>query len=214
MLSWFNAIMPKEALFFDLFEAHAATMGAAARSLRDLLDGGAGTPEHCAAVKRHEQDADDVAGKVMEAVSRTFITPFDRSDIRELIGSMDDAVDQMHKTAKAVTLFEVRTFQAEMVQLGDIIVRAADLTAEAMPLLRSLKSNAAELNRITAEISALEEQSDQLYDAGMSALYRGPARQDPMAFIVGGEVYDHLEKVVDRLEDVAKRISGVLIEHL
>jgi uncharacterized protein len=182
--------------------------------MREMLDGGERTPEHCAAVKRHEQDADDVASKVMEAVSRVFITPFDRSDIRELIGLMDDAVDQMHKTAKAVTLFEVRTFQPEMVQLGDVVVRAADLTAQAMPLLRSLKSNAAELRRIAAEIAELEEQSDQLYDAGMVDLYRGPARQDPMAFIVGGEVYDHLEKVVDRLEDVAKRISGLLIEHL
>ena len=64
------------------------------------------------------------------------------------------------------------------------------------------------------EITQLEEQSDHLYDQGMMSLYRGPSRQDPMAFIVGGEIYDHLEKVVDRLEDVANRISGVLIEHL
>lgn len=214
MLSWFNAIMPKEAGFFDLFEAHAKTICGGARSLRELLDGGDRVPELCAEVARHEQAADDVAREVMLAVRRTFITPFDRSDIRNLIGSMDDAVDQMHKTAKAVTLFDVRAFEPDMVRLGDIIVRAADLTSEAVPLLRQMKSNASRLNSITEEITRLEEQSDHLYDDGMQALFRGPARQDPMTFIVGGEIYDHLEKVVDRLEDVANRISGVLIEHL
>jgi hypothetical protein len=165
-------------------------------------------------VAAHEEEADAVTREVMLAVRRTFITPFDRSDIRNLITSMDDAVDQMHKTAKAVTLFELRAFEPDMVRLGDIIVQTAELTAEAAPLLRALKPNARRLNEITEQIIRLEGESDRLYDDGMAALYRGPARQDPMAFIVGGEVYDHLEKVVDRMEDVANRISGVLIEHL
>jgi uncharacterized protein len=214
MLSLFNAVMPKEARFFDLFEAHSKTICAGARSLRALLDGGDRVPEHCAAVSFHEEEADAISAEVMLAVRRTFITPFDRSDIRNLIGSMDDAVDQMHKTAKAVTLFELREFAPDMVRLGDVIVQASDLTAEAIPLLRSLKGNAKRLNDLTHDIVRLEGESDNLYDAGMAALFRGPARTDPMAFIVGGEVYDHLEKVVDRLEDVANRISGVLIEHL
>jgi predicted phosphate transport protein (TIGR00153 family) len=214
MLSWFNAIMPKEAGFFDLFEAHTRTICGGARSLRELLDGGDRVPELCADIARHEEAADAVTHEVMLAVRRTFITPFDRSDIRNLIGSMDDAVDQMHKTAKAVMLFETRAFEPDMRRLGDVIVQTAELTAEAVPLLRQMKANAQRLNSITEQITQLEETSDQIYDEGMRALYRGPARQDPMAFIVGGEIYDHLEKVVDRLEDVANRISGVLIEHL
>jgi predicted phosphate transport protein (TIGR00153 family) len=214
MIRWFQALMPREEGFFDLFEAHARTLCAGARSLRLLLDGGPDVPEHCAAVARHEEEADEIARQVMLAVRRTFITPFDRADIRNLIGSMDDAIDQMHKTAKAVTLFEQREFQPMMVTLGDVIVKSADLTAEAVPLLRSLRNNATRINAITEEVTRLEEDSDGLYDRGMSELYRGPARQDAMAFIVGAEIYDHLEKVVDRFEDVASRISGVLIEHL
>jgi uncharacterized protein Yka (UPF0111/DUF47 family) len=77
-----------------------------------------------------------------------------------------------------------------------------------------MRANAARLNSLIEEVTKLEERSDQLYDQGMGALYRGPGRQDPMQFIVGSEIYDHLEKVVDRFEDVANRISGVLIEHL
>ncbi|HEX3699562.1 MAG TPA: DUF47 domain-containing protein [Phenylobacterium sp.] len=214
MLNWFQALMPKEGRFFDLFEAHAQASCAGARALRQLLEGGERVPELCAEVARHEQAADDITRETMLAVRRTFITPFDRSDIIDLISSMDDAIDQMHKTAKAITLFDQRSFQPGMVRLGEVIVQAADLTAEATPLLRSLRANAARLNQIAEQVTRLEDESDQLYDEGVAALYRGPAKKDPMAYIVGAEIYDHLEKVVDRFEDVANRISGVLIEHL
>jgi hypothetical protein len=214
MLTWFQALLPTEGKFFDLFEAHSKTVCAGAQSLRRLLDGGETVPRYFAEVARHENDADVITRDVLLAVRRTFITPFDRGDIRDLITSMDDAIDQMHKTAKAIVLFDQHSFQPHMVELGDVIVRTADLTAEAVPLLRSLRAHAARLNAIAEEITGLEDQSDTLYDAGLSALYRGPARSDPMAYIVGAEIYDHLEKVVDRFEDVANRISSVLIEHL
>ena len=214
MLTWFQALLPKEGKFFDLFEAHAKTLVAGARSLRQLLNGGDTVPHFCGEVTSHENDADAIARDVLLAVRRTFITPFDRSDIRELITSMDDAIDQMHKTAKTITLFGQRAFQPEMVQLGDIIEKSAALVAEATPLLRDLRANAGRLNAIADEVSRLEDESDRLYDAGISALYHGPARQDPMAYIVGAEIYDHLETVVDRFEDVANQISALLIEHL
>ena len=214
MLKFFHALMPREERFFDLFEAHARTLCAGARALRALLDGGDQVPERCAEIARLEHEADTVTRDVLLAVRRTFITPFDRSDIIDLIGSMDDAIDQMHKTAKAITLFEQRRFEPHMVTLGEVIVKTADLTAESIPLLRELRGNAARLNAITEEVTRLEEDSDVLYDKGMADLFRGPARSDAMAFIVGSEIYDHLEKVVDRFEDVANRVSGVLIEHL
>jgi predicted phosphate transport protein (TIGR00153 family) len=214
MLGWFQALMPKETRFFDLFEAHARTLCAGAEALRRALDGGDQVPELCAEVARREQEADEITREVMLAVRRTFITPFDRGDIVDLITSMDDAIDQMHKTVKAITLFDQRRFHPDMVQLGDLIVRSADFTAQAVPLLRSMRANAAELNRIAEEVTRLEDESDKLYDKGVAALYHGPAKKDPMAYIVGAEIYDHLEKVVDRFEDVANRISGVLIEHL
>ena len=214
MLNWFQALMPKEGRFFDLFEKHAATLCAGARSLNSLLEGGPSVPEHGAAVARHENEADDITREVMQHVRRTFITPFDRADIIDLISSMEDAIDQMHKTAKVTALFEQRTFQPDMLRLGEVIVKTADLTAEAVPLLRGMRSNAQRLNEITEAVKQLEEQSDQLYDAGIAALYRDVGKTDPMAYIIGADIYDHLEKVVDRFEDVANRISSVLIEHL
>ena len=214
MMGWFQALLPKENRFFDLFEAHAQTLCAGAQSLNRLLEGGAAVPEHCAEVARHEAEADNITRDVMQLIRRTFITPFDRADIIDLITSMDDAIDQMHKTAKTVMRFEQRDFQPDMAKMGAVIVQTAELTRQAVPLLRSMQANAAALNKITEEVTRLEEESDHLFDAGITALYRGPAKTDAMAYVIGAEIYDHLEKVVDRFEDVANRISGVLIEHL
>ncbi len=214
MLGMFRAMMPKEAGFFDMFERHAETLVGGAEVMSRMFAREEGIEEACRRISEFEHQADDVTREVLHAVRRTFITPFDRSDIKDLIGSMDDAIDQMHKTAKAITLFEQRQFQPDMVTLGDVIVKTADLTAEAVPLLRSLRANAHRLTSLTEQVTRLEGDSDDLYDRGMAALFRGPARSDPMAYIVGAEIYDHLEKVVDRFEDVADRINGVLIEHL
>lgn len=214
MLGWFYRIMPREERFFDMFERHAQSLIAGSHALRGMLDGGPKVKEFCDTVAAHEHEADQITHEVLQAIRRSFITPFDRSDIRGLINSMDDALDQMNKTAKAVQLFEVDTFEVRMRETGDLIVKSAGLVAEAMPLLRTMRSNAPRLNQLTEEIVRVEEHSDHLYHDGLKALLQGPARTDAMVYIKGAEIYDHLEKVVDCFEDVANRISGLVIEHL
>jgi len=206
--------MPREEKFFVLFDRHARTLVEGALALRDLLEGGAGVPEACRRIVAYENDADLIAREVLIRVRRTFITPFDRGDIIDLIGLLDDAIDQMQKTAKAITLFQVREFQPHMRQMGDIILRAAELTVEAVGLLGSMRENVSRLNAITEEITRLEEQADELNDAGIRALFLAHRGGDVMDFIVGNEIYDHLEKVVDRFEDVANRISGIVVEQV
>ena len=129
MLKWFHVLMPREERFFDMFEAHAKTLVAGSHALRRLLEGGEGVPGACDDIMRHEHEADDIARDVMLAVRRTFITPFDRGDIKDLISLLDDAIDQMQKTAKSIQLFEVREFEPQMREMGDIIVKCADLAA-------------------------------------------------------------------------------------
>jgi predicted phosphate transport protein (TIGR00153 family) len=206
--------MPKEDRFFELFDRHAATLIAGAASLRAMLDGGDQVASRCAEVMDHEHAADDVAREVLLAVRRSFITPFDRGDIRGLANSLDDSIDQMQKTAKAVTLFEIQEFTPEMRELGDVIVEAAGLTAEAVSLLPKMQRNQKRLNELTEQITRLESRSDEIYDLGMKGLFRAEHDSGAMAFIVGREIYSDLEKVVDRFEDVANRISGILVEHL
>ncbi len=214
MLQLFQALMPKEDRFFDLFAAHADTLPKGAKALRSMLDGGPRTAEWCAQIVHHEEEADAVARDVLLAVRRSFITPFDRSDIRELTNALDDAIDQMQKTAKVVMLYDLTDFAPQMRDLGDIAVKSADLAVEAVSLLPQLRRNHQRLHAVTEEMVKLEGESDTLYDQGMKALYEANKGGDALRFIVGAELYDHLEKVVDRFEDVANQISGIVVEHL
>jgi len=214
VLRFFQALMPREDQFFAQFNDHARTLVDGAVALRDLLEGGDGVAEACGRIVAHENKADAIAREVLMGVRRSFITPFDRGDIKELINQLDDAIDQMQKTAKAITLFEVTSFELHMRQMADIILRCAELTVEAVSLLGAMRENAGRINAIAEEITRLEEQADELNDQGIKALYQATRRGDAMAFIVGNEIYDHLEKVVDRFEDVANRISGIIIEQV
>jgi hypothetical protein len=214
MLRFFQALMPREEKFFPLFNRHAATLVEGALALRDLLEGGSGVAEACQRVVTRENEADDIAREVLQSVRRSFITPFDRGDIKDLISLLDDSIDQMQKTAKAITLFEVTKFEPHMRQMADIILRCAELTVEAVKLLGTLREDAARINAIAEEITKLEEQADELNDAGIKALFLAHRGGNAMDFIIGNEIYDHLEKVVDRFEDVANRISGIVIEQV
>jgi uncharacterized protein len=213
MLGWFHALMPKEERFFDLFARHSRTLVAGSEALQHLLEGGETVPHYCREIVAREHDADAITREVLEAVRRTFITPFDRGDIKDLITSMDDAIDQMHQTAKAITLFEVRAFDPPMREMGGLIVRAAKLTAEAVPLLAAIGKQAARLGALAEEIVGIEERADELHDAGLKALFLAHRHGSPMAYVVGAEIYGHLERVVDRLEDVANEVHSLVIEH-
>lgn len=214
MLGLFKKLMPKEEKFFDLFEAQAAKAVEAAQSLRTILDGGKGMADTCARLSRQEEEADHISYEVMQAIRRSFITPFDRSDIKALSSTLDDAIDQMNKTGKTVQLYDVKSFEPNMRAMGDRAILLAKLTAEAMPLMRNIGEHSARLHTLTGEITKIEEQSDQLNDEGLRALFKGKAKKDAVAFLVGSELYEHLEKVCDRFEDVAHVMSDIVIEHV
>jgi predicted phosphate transport protein (TIGR00153 family) len=214
MLRWFHALMPKEERFFELFARHSQAVLAGAQALRAMMEGGPAVSINCQLVMDREHDADDVTREVLIAVRRTFITPFDRGSIRDLITAMDNSIDQMQKTAKTVLLFDVNEFTVQMKAMGDAIVRSAELVQQAVPLLNAISSEAVRISDLTAQISALEGRADELHDIGLRELYQTKSKSDPMAFFVGNEVYDHLEKVVDRFDDVANVMHGIVIEHV
>jgi predicted phosphate transport protein (TIGR00153 family) len=214
MLGWFRALMPREDRFFDLFANHARTVVGGAEALNKLLQGGEAVERHCREIVELEHEADGITQEVMNAVRKSFITPFDRSDIKDLIQSMDDAIDMMHKTVKTVTLYEQRTFDPKMQEMGALIVEAAHLIQEAIPLLQKPAANLSRLSAIVEETVKLEGRSDDLHDRGLRDLYQRHGKDDAMAFLIGSEIYGELEKVVDRFEDVANEISGILIENL
>ncbi|HKA75366.1 MAG TPA: DUF47 domain-containing protein [Xanthobacteraceae bacterium] len=213
MLGWFHRLLPREERFFELFARHSEAIVAGAEALRGMLEGGEAIARNCQVVMEREQEADVCTREVLIAVRRTFITPFDRGDIKDLITSMDDSIDQMQKTAKAILLFSVTSFRPQMKTMADVIVQCSGLVREAVPLLRSISSEAGRLSVITEQISVLEGRADDVHDSGLKALYQD-CTNDPMGFFVGHEIYGHLEEVVDRFDDVGNEIQGIVIDHV
>jgi len=212
MFSWFHILMPQEGRFFDLFSRHAQTIVQGSEALSALLHGRIAVREGCARLFEFENQADVITQDVLTLTRRSFITPFDRGDIKALITSLDDAIDQMKKTAKSILLFEVERFEPQMAQMGGIIVETAKLTVDAVALLRSLRQEAARVNGITESIIRLEESADDLNNQGVKALFLKQRDGNAMDYIVGNDIYNHLERVMDRFEDVANGISGIAIE--
>lgn len=212
MFHWFQELMPKQGDFFGLFEAHAMTLTAGADALVRLMQGGPGMQDHIREINERENEADHIIRQVLQMVRRTFLTPFDRSAIISLISAMDDAIDEMKKTAGAVDLYEVREFEPQMRDIAAIIVDATRILAEALPLLRDIKPNAARLHELTERLVKMEGQSDDIHAAGLRAAFR-QNDGNTLRFIVVREIYSHLERVVDRFEDVANEIDGLVIDH-
>ena len=213
MLNLFQALMPTESRFFDLFERHAQTLVGGAEVMSRMFAGQQPIEDACRQISEFETQADGVTREVLHAVRRTFITPFDRSAITDLISSMDDAIDEMQKTGKAITQFGVTAFERPMCEMAALAERAARLVAEAVPLLRSVGSNHSALDGITEQIVHIEEDADNLHDSGLKALFQATKDGNAMNYIVGRDIYSHLEKVLDRFEDVANEISGIVIDH-
>jgi uncharacterized protein len=214
MFKLIKAIMPKSDNFFVLFEAQAKKAQEAAQTLRTILDGGADTADKCARLSTQEEEADQISYEVMQSIRRSFITPFDRSDIKALSSALDDAIDQMNKTGKTVMLYDVLAFQPNMRAMGDRIILLANIVADALPLMRDIGTHSGRLHQMVGEISRIEEQSDQMYNTGLKDLFKATPKDQALDFVIGAELYDRLEKVCDRFEDVAHVMSDIVIEHV
>lgn len=212
-MRWLQAILPKEERFFALFAEHAAAVVAGARALSTALEGGPSLNQHLKTVMDCEHEGDRITREVLLAVRRSFITPFDRGDIKDLITAMDDAIDQMRKTMKTVVLFNVTAFEPEMRRMAECAVEGARVVEQVVPLLRSVGTHATEISRLAARMSEIEGETDDLHDEARRRLFqKGPAHA--LDFWVASEILDHLESVMDRMEDVAHEVHSIVIEHV
>lgn len=213
MFGWFQKLLPQSGDFFRQFEDHGKTIVASAEALALLVRGGDNVAAHIQTLEDEEHKADDITREVLMDVRRIFLTPFDRGAITALISVMDDAVDQMYKTAGAVDLYDVTAFTPEMVEMADIIVRASHVIVEALPLLRNVNGNAERLHNYTAQLVRMEGEADAVNARGLKLAYMDLGASYPTAFVVTNEIYRHLEKVCDKFEDVANQIDGIVIDH-
>lgn len=214
MFGWFQRLLPRSGDFFILFERHATKLTAASEALAQLTAGQGDRAASLRIIHDQEHAADEVIRETLHEVRQTFLTPFDRGAITALIGTMDDTIDEMNRTASAIELFEVHSFDPPMKQIGAVVQDACRLIAEAVPLLRDVERNGRRLHELTARLVKLEGEVDVLHDTGMKAAFQAQqAAPDPLAFMVAREIYKNLERIADAFEDVANEIDSLVIDH-
>jgi hypothetical protein len=217
MFAWLGRLMPREEKFFGLFEEHAGNLVSGAEALRALLDAEVSGEISCERLTEIDLQAKRTAAKVMDAVYGTFVTPFDRVDIKHLVRSMDGALDQMRRAARTVTVAGVEDLKPNIQSLGHIAVNCACLVKQAAPLLSNVDKHANELREICARIAAENEEGERLLDRGVADLYRngnGNGNGDAIAFIASHSVYQELGFVVSRLDQVGDQIQNIVIDHV
>lgn len=207
------AVAPQEDGFFDLFDAHAKCLIDASRRLADLtLAPEAEFAGHFAAIREAEGRADQCARSIFLKLHKSFITPLDRLEVKDLVVALDNVVDCIEAIPMRSSMYGPGPFTKEMAALSQILLRAAERVAEAVGLLRDM-SNAGRIMAICEDIGAIESESDKTMRDGMTQLF-AVAGEDIRMLIRTKELYELFEEAVDRCEDVADVIHGIVLERV
>jgi uncharacterized protein len=207
----FGRLMPREGRFFDLFNQHAENIVEGAHELAALMANlHAELETRARNIEAAEKRADKLTHETIDLLHKTFITPLDREDIHKLISNMDDILDLMEDVAQTIYLYDIKQITPEAKQLADICVSCCERVKTAVGLLKSME-NAEAISKICEEIDRLESNADHVMRAAMSKLFRD--EPDTRQLIKLKAIYELLEQVTDKCEDVANIIEGIVIEN-
>ncbi|EKS67871.1 MULTISPECIES: DUF47 domain-containing protein [Caballeronia] len=206
----FGRFMPTEGKFFEIFNAHAKCMVDASRELELLIDNLDEAEVHKQNVQANEKRADKLTHETIDLLHKTFITPLDRDEIHKLITTMDDILDLMEDVATAISLYDVRFVTSEASQLAHICTSTVTRVQQAVELLADMK-RASEILKICEEIDRLESDADRVLRSAMSKLFR--EEDDVKTLIKLKAIYELLETITDKCEDVANIIEGIVLEN-
>ncbi len=212
----FGKLMPRDGNFFEMFNQHADRIVEAARAFSQLVAhyGDVNLREqYNRDVDSAEQAADRITHEVNKALHKTFITPIDREQIHSLINTMDDVADLIQDSAETMALYDVRHMTEEIVRLTELSVKCCERVKDAVYLLNNIgdpKTAEAAL-KTCEEIDRLESDADRVMRNAMSKLFR--EEPDVREVIKLKAIYELLETVTDKCEDVANQIEGIVLEN-
>lgn len=212
----FSKLLPKEGNFFELFNQHADRIVEAAQAFQRLVDHYAdlqARARHNQEVDDAERAADRVTAEVNRLIHTTFITPIDREQIHGLINLMDDVADLLQDSAETMALYDIHHMTEEIVRLTDLSVKCCERVQAAVRLLGKIaQQNVAEATLKTCEeIDQLESDADRVMRSAMSKLFR--EEPDVREVIKLKAIYELLETITDKCEDVANQIEGIVLEN-
>jgi predicted phosphate transport protein (TIGR00153 family) len=203
-------LLPKDTVFFDLFEQIASHVVSAAEHLRRLvIDFPTSCAEHVHRIRDEEHSADELAHTALDRLDRTFITPFDREDIHVLVGGLDDIVDTVDALAKRFPLYHVEVIEPAFMKQADTLVQAAMALKEAVFRLRKSRK-LSQLSDKLIEIHRLESVGDDQNHAAVSKLFEG---NDALYVMKWKEFYDMIESAIDGCEDVGNTLERIVLKN-
>lgn len=202
--------MPTEGKFFDLFNQHAELCVKGSKEMVALMTNFDDLEIRVHAIESVEKQADAVTYSAIELLHKTFITPLDRDDIHQLITKMDDILDLLEDAAQTISLYDIREVTPEAKRLAELCLACAEKVKAAVALLPNM-NNSRKILTICEEIDRLESDADHVMRAAMSKLFRD--EPDVRNLIKLKAIYEILETVTDRCEDVANIIEGIVVEN-
>ncbi|ADJ63580.1 MULTISPECIES: DUF47 domain-containing protein [Herbaspirillum] len=206
----FGRLMPTEGKFFDLFNQHAELAVKCAKEMVALMTNFDDLEIRVHAIEAVEKEADKVTHNAIELLHKTFITPLDRDDIHQLITRMDDILDLLEDAAQTISLYDIKAITPEAKRLAELCLSCAEKVQSAVGLLSNM-DNSRQILAICQEIDRLESDADHVMRAAMSKLFRD--EPDVRTLIKLKAIYEILETVTDRCEDVANIIEGIIVEN-
>lgn len=206
----FQRLMPREGRFFSYFDEHAEQIVLGAEQLTALMRSVGELDERKRNIENIEHRADKITQQTMQLLHHTFITPMDRDDIHQLITRMDDILDLMEDVSQCMFLYDIREVTDAAVELADLCLTSAQKVKAAVSQLNNLK-NSKHILELCNEIDRLEGDSDRVMRGAMAKLFR--EETDAMQVLKMKEIYQLLESVTDRCQDVANIIEGIVIEN-
>jgi uncharacterized protein len=215
-LNIFSRLLPRTESFTGLFCEQAKAIMEASRELKNMIEGVGPIETQVAAIRSIEAQADAVARKVFIAANRVFNAPIDREDILQLAHRLDDVVDLIEDAVRGIQRYEVHEFPDEMRRMADAVVRSAEVIQQVMPLLDDITPQYKTIIALCEKIGQIEGEADDCLDAGLIHLRtRLRAGQlDTIGYIDRKELFELLEEVVDKCDDVANALQAITAKHV
>ena len=213
---FFGKLLPREGNFFEQFNQHADRIVEAARAFSQLVvnyNDAHLREQYNRDVDNAERAADRITHDVNKMLHKTFITPIDREQIHKLINTMDDVADLIQDSAETMALYDVKFMTEDIKRLTDISVKCCERLAAAVKLLATVSdaASAEAALKTCEEIDKLESDADRVMRSAMSRLFR--EEPDVREVIKLKAIYELLETITDKCEDVANLIEGVVLEN-
>lgn len=210
----FGRLMPKEGKYFDLFNSHAVLIAEGGKALSNLIAALVDQPELAGKFAEEiddlERKADAITHDTLSQLHTSFITPFDRDEIHQLINGMDDILDIMQDVAESISLYDIRRVPEDAKAMALVTENCCVCVQSVVKLLHSM-DNAPAILKLCHQIDELESEADRSLRGAMSKVFR--EEPDAREVIKLKEIYELLESVTDRCKDVAGTIEAIVLEN-